>query len=130
MIISALYLTVKSMLIKISIKATKLLALRQNTSSKLELKVTGVPYKNLHFIKKELLVPLMTLNTSKSFSMNIENLVKEKNITHMEAVLDYCKRNDLEPDTVGNLISKSLKEKIEANARDLNFLPRQAQLPV
>ena len=72
----------------------------------------------------------MTLNTSKTFSMNIENLVKEKNITHMEAVLDYCKRNDLEPDTVGNLISKSLKEKIEANARDLNFLPRQAQLPV
>tara|TARA_R110000824_G_scaffold335963_1_gene522513 strand:- start:77 stop:265 length:189 start_codon:yes stop_codon:yes gene_type:complete len=62
--------------------------------------------------------------------MNIENLVKEKNITHMEAVLDYCKRNDLEPDTVGNLISKSLKEKIEANARDLNFLPKQAQLPI
>ena len=72
----------------------------------------------------------MTLNTSKTFSMNIENLVKEKNITHMEAVLDYCKRNEVEPDTVGNLISKSLKEKIEANARDLNFLPRQAQLPV
>ena len=62
--------------------------------------------------------------------MNIENLVKEKNITHMEAVLDYCKRNEVEPDTVGNLISKSLKDKIEANARDLNFLPRQAQLPV
>ena len=73
---------------------------------------------------------LMTFNTSKTFSMNIENVAKEKNITHMEAVLDYCKRNDLEPDTVGNLISKSLKEKIEANARDLNFLPRQAQLPV
>ena len=72
----------------------------------------------------------MTFNTSKTFSMNIENVAKEKNITHMEAVLDYCKRNDLEPDTVGNLISKSLKEKIEANARDLNFLPRQAQLPV
>ena len=73
---------------------------------------------------------LMTFNTSKTFSMNIENVAKEKNITHMEAVLDYCKRNDLEPDTVGNLISKSLKEKIEANARDLNYLPRQAQLPV
>jgi hypothetical protein len=118
------------MLIKISIKATKLLALRQNTSSKLELKVTGVPFKNPHFIKKELPVPLMNLNTSKTFSMNIENIATEKNITHMEAVLDYCDRNDLEPDTVGNLISKSLKEKIEANARDLNFLPRQAQLPV
>ena len=75
-------------------------------------------------------MPLMTLNTSMTFSVNIENLVKEKNITHMEAVLDYCKRNEVEPDTVGNLISKSLKEKIEANARDLNFLPRQAQLQV
>ena len=62
--------------------------------------------------------------------MNIENLVKEKNITHMEAVLDYCRRNNLEPDTVGSLISKSLKDKIEANARELNFLPRQAQLPI
>ena len=72
----------------------------------------------------------MTLNTSKTFSMEIERLAIDKNISHMDAVLDYCQRNELEPDTVGNLISKSLKEKIEANARDLNFLPKQAQLPV
>jgi|TARA_B110000881_G_C18338900_1_gene395462 galactitol-specific phosphotransferase system IIB component len=93
----------------------------------------GVPFKSPHFIKKELPVTPTTpttLNTSKTFSMNIENIATEKNITHMEAVLDYCQRNELEPDTVGNLISKSLKEKIEANARDLNFLPKQAQLPV
>ena len=75
-------------------------------------------------------MPLITLNTSKTFSMNIENIALEKNITHMEAVLDYCQRNDIEPDTVSSLISKSLKEKIEANARDLNFLPKQAQLPI
>lgn len=62
--------------------------------------------------------------------MNIETIVKDKNITHMEAVLDYCYRNDIEPDSVGNLISKSLKEKIEANARELNFLPKHAQLPI
>ena len=72
----------------------------------------------------------MALNTAKTFSMIIENIVTEKNITHMEAVLDYCHHNEIEPDTVGNLISKSLKDKIEANARDLNFLPRLAQLPV
>ena len=72
----------------------------------------------------------MTLNTSKTFSMEIERLAIDKNITHMDAVLDYCRRQDIEPDTVSRLISKSLKEKIEANARDLNFLPKQAQLPV
>ena len=58
----------------------------------------------------------MTLNTAKTFSMEIERLAIEKNISHMDAVLDYCHRQDIEPDTVGKLISKSLKEKIEANA--------------
>ena len=48
----------------------------------------------------------------------------------MEAVLWYCTKQGIEPDTVGSLISKSLKEKIEANARDLNFLPKMAQLPI
>jgi len=48
----------------------------------------------------------------------------------MEAVLWHCDKQGIEPDTVSSLISKSLKEKIEANARELNFLPRQAQLPV
>ena len=58
----------------------------------------------------------MALNTSKTFSLQIENIAKEKNISHMEAVLWYCKQEGIEPDTVGSLISKSLKEKIEANA--------------
>jgi hypothetical protein len=70
------------------------------------------------------------MNTSKTFSLNIENIVKDKNITHMEAVLWYCQKEGIEPDTINNLLSKGLKEKIEANARELNFLPRQAQLPI
>ena len=72
----------------------------------------------------------MTLNTSKTFTLVIENIVKEKNLTHMDAVLWYCEQEGLEPDSLGTLISKGLKEKIEANARELNFLPKQAQLPI
>ena len=72
----------------------------------------------------------MALNTPKKFTLEIENIVKEKSISHMEAILWYCKKEEIEPDTVSNLITKSLKEKIEANARELNFLPRQAQLPI
>lgn len=70
------------------------------------------------------------MSTTKTFSLKIESIAQEKRITHMEAVLWYCKKEGIEPDTVGNLISKALKQKIEANARDLNFLPRHAQLPV
>ena len=72
----------------------------------------------------------MMLNTPKNFTIAIENIAKEKKITHMEAVLWYCTKEGIEPDTVGYLISKGLKQKIEANARNLNFLPKQAQLPV
>ena len=72
----------------------------------------------------------MTLNSPKTFTIEIENIVKDKNLTHMEAVLWYCQKEGIEPDTVGSLISKGLKQKIEANARELNFLPKQAQLPI
>ena len=68
--------------------------------------------------------------TPKVFSLEIENIVKEKKITHMDAVLLYCYKNGIEPDKVSSLITKALKEKIENNARELNFLPRHAQLPV
>ena len=62
--------------------------------------------------------------------MKIEEVVKEKGISHMDAVLWYCQQEGIEPDSVSSLITKGLKEKIEANARDLNFLPKQAQLPI
>jgi hypothetical protein len=72
----------------------------------------------------------MALTTPKIFALKIEDIVKEKRITHMEAVLWYCSDQEIEPDSVKGLISKPLKQKLEANARELNFLPRQAQLPI
>ena len=70
------------------------------------------------------------VQTPKVFSLEIENIVKEKKLTHMDAVLWYCEQEGLEPDSLKPLISKALKEKIEADARNLNFLPKCAQLPV
>ena len=70
------------------------------------------------------------LQTPKKFSLEIENIAKEKRITHFEAVIDYCSRNGVEPQNVAKLITKGLKEKIEANARDLNYLEKTAQLPI
>jgi len=72
----------------------------------------------------------LSLSTPKIFTLEIEKIAKEKEISHMDAVLLYCDKEGIEPDSVGSLISKALKEKIEANARDLNFLPKQAQLPI
>ena len=70
------------------------------------------------------------IQTPKKFSLEIENIAKEKRISHMDAVIDYCQKKNIEPDTVGRLITRGLKEKIEANARELNYLEKQAQLPI
>ena len=48
----------------------------------------------------------------------------------MDAILDYCEKNQMEPDTIAPLISKPLREKLEADARELNFLPKVATLPI
>ena len=72
----------------------------------------------------------MSLKTPKTLALEVETIVKEKQLSHMDAVLWYCQQEGIEPDSINSMISKSLKEKIEANARELNFLPKHAQLPV
>lgn len=68
--------------------------------------------------------------TANEFSLHIEQMVRDSKMTYMDAVLEYCKENYLEPEDVAKLINKSLKDKIEMNFRDLNYLPKQAQLDV
>ena len=62
------------------------------------------------------------MQTPKTFSLEIENIAKEKSISHMDAVLHYCEVNEDEIETVSKLITKALKSKIEANARELKLL--------
>ena len=47
----------------------------------------------------------------------------------MDAILEFCKDNELDPGTVGGLISKSLKEKIKAEAVNLKLLKGSASMP-
>lgn len=68
--------------------------------------------------------------SANEFSLHIEQVVKEKRVSHMDAVLDYCKENFLDPEDVTKLINKSLKDKIEMDFREANYLPKQAQLDI
>jgi len=68
---------------------------------------------------------------SKEFSLKIENIVQtKKGISYMDAVLEFCKDNEIDPGTVAPLISKPLKDKIALEAQKLNFLPKTGQLPI
>lgn len=69
---------------------------------------------------------------SKEFSLKIEGIVKEKKISHMDAIVWYCDENDLDTSQISSLISKSLKEKIQVEATNLRMLkiPRCGVLPI
>ena len=70
---------------------------------------------------------------SKEFSLIIEGVVKDKRpITYMDAILWYCEQNQIEVETVGRLISKALKEKIQVEASKANLIKveQTGKLPV
>tara|TARA_A100001035_G_scaffold252637_1_gene225262 strand:+ start:2280 stop:2522 length:243 start_codon:yes stop_codon:yes gene_type:complete len=63
------------------------------------------------------------LNKAK-FSKMIENTVIEKSIGYMEAILLVCENNAIEPEDVKKFVSPVIKDKLEAEAMALNFLPK------
>ena len=62
--------------------------------------------------------------TKSKFTKLIERTVGELGIPYMEAVLEVCNKNDIEPEDVRKFISPIIKNKIEAEAMQLNYLPR------
>ena len=74
----------------------------------------------------------MKLMNSKNFSLIIEGIVREKRIPYMDAVIKYCDENEIDTSTVGPLINKQLKEKIQREAEKLNLVHKSstADLPI
>ena len=60
----------------------------------------------------------------------IEEMVIEKHVTYMDACLEYCKDNNIEPESLGRLVNKSLKQKIQVKAENLHFLQKSSTLPL
>jgi len=69
---------------------------------------------------------------SKEFSLKIEDIVREKRISYMDAVVWYCDNNDIDTSTVAPMINKSLKKKIKIEAQEKNMVkfPKTGKLPL
>jgi hypothetical protein len=68
--------------------------------------------------------------TKAKFTKMVEDCVIENRISYMDAVIHLCEQNELEIEDMRKFISSVIKDKIEAEAMRLNFLPRQNTLPV
>ena len=71
------------------------------------------------------------IETPNKFALIIENMVKEKKISYIDAILEYCKDNEIDPSNTKSMINKNLKEKIAYEAQNLN-MPKEkvAKLPL
>lgn len=67
---------------------------------------------------------------SNDFSLYIECEAIRRKIGFLESLLEYCESKSIEPAGVANLISSSLKEKIRAEAEDMNLLKKSPKLPL
>lgn len=65
------------------------------------------------------------------FSLAIEEIVWDKDVSYMEAVLLFCEETGFEVEVAAKLISGALKSKIKLEAEELHFLPKSntAKLP-
>jgi len=63
-----------------------------------------------------------------TFSLKIEELVAEKNIPYMDAILLYCHTSGLEIEVAAKLISSVIKSKLKIEAEDLNFMKKSSTL--
>jgi hypothetical protein len=66
--------------------------------------------------------------TKSKFSKLVEETVITKRLSYMDAILYICEKHTIEPEDIRKFISQSIKDKLEAEARRMNYLPRQNTL--
>ena len=61
----------------------------------------------------------------------LDRMVREKQMTYMEAILKYTDDVDCEIEMVAKMLNRSIKDKIEAEAYGLNMMKdRSSKLPL
>ena len=66
--------------------------------------------------------------TKPKFSKLVEQTVIDKKISYMDAIIWLSEEHSIELEDIRKFISPIIKDKLEAEARKLNFLPRTNEL--
>lgn len=77
-------------------------------------------------------VNIKSMRSSSEILRGIEKLVFDKDISYIDAAILYAEKNNIEIETVANIIKMStvVKSHIQVEAENLNFLPKSAHLPI
>lgn len=66
--------------------------------------------------------------TRAKFSKLVETTVVEKRISYMDAIVWLCEKHNIEIEDCRKFVNNIIKDKLEAEARRLNFLPKTNEL--
>ncbi len=75
-------------------------------------------------------IEVTTQHQPNTFAVGVEKYVREHDVSYIDGVIGYSDEHEIELDIVPKLINITLKQKLEAEARALNLLPRTTSLPI
>jgi len=82
------------------------------------------PQNEKDVVTLEYIVTKGEFSNSTEFSMYIEKQAVLRNIGYFEMLMEYCEQNNIEPIAVSSFVTSSLKEKIRAEAEEMNLLKK------
>jgi hypothetical protein len=66
----------------------------------------------------------------KKFSSMVELYAIQTGHSYMDSIVALAEEHNIEMEDIAKFISPVIKNKLEAEAMHLNYLPRQSQLPI
>tara|TARA_R110001592_G_scaffold351165_2_gene648135 strand:+ start:1477 stop:1692 length:216 start_codon:yes stop_codon:yes gene_type:complete len=71
---------------------------------------------------------MINVMTTSKFSKIITEQVEEKEISYMDAIMDYCYKNNIEVESAAKLINQKIKKILKEEAIKLNYMKNEEHL--
>ena len=65
--------------------------------------------------------------TEEKFITEIEHIVRKDGLNHIEAILEFCKKNMIDVEDIKPLIGSSLKERVRVDAMKTGLMKKETE---
>jgi Phage late-transcription coactivator len=86
--------------------------------------------KEIEYILTDSLIITKKFRSPNEFSLYIEEKVTKEQIGYMDAIIQYCEEIDIDIESISKLVNQSLKDKVQNEAEEQNYIKRRGKLPL
>jgi hypothetical protein len=86
--------------------------------------------KEIEYILTDSLIITKKFRSPNEFSLYIEEKVTKEKIGYMDAIIQYCEEIDINIESISKLVNQSLKDKVQNEAEEQNYIKRRGKLPL